>query len=140
MSYGLNRPEFPVEVRIHFDSGSQWSYLTNKMRSILQVPSESSETMMIKTFGSDVQKIQSCDVVRVAIKTKDGENLELPLLTVPLICEPLIGQPLSYTYGTYSHIAELDLADPPHDHCDLTVSILIGLDHYWRLVSGEVIR
>ena len=57
------------------------------MKSILQLPSESSETMMIKTFGSDV---------RVAIKTNDGENLELPLLTVPLICEPLIGQPLSY--------------------------------------------
>ena len=64
--------------------------------------------------------------------------MELPLLTVPLICEPLIGQPLSYTYGTYSHIAELDWADPQHDH--LTVSILLGLDHYWRLVSGEVIH
>ena len=47
------------------------------------LPTESIGTMTIKIFGSDEGRVEVCDVVRLAIRTRDGRKLEVPLLTVP---------------------------------------------------------
>ena len=100
------------------------------------LPTESIETMTIKTFSSDEGRVEVCDMVRLAVRTRDGGRFKLPLLTVPLICEPLIGQPICYASEAHSHLSEPDL---PGDGVELAVSVLIGSDHYWKLVTGEMI-
>ena len=94
---------------------------------------------IIKTFGSDEGRVEGCDVVRVAIRTRDRGRLELPLLTVPLICEPLIGKAICCTIEAHSHLSELDLADLPGYEGELAISVLVRSDDYWKLVTGEVI-
>lgn len=42
--------------------------------------------------------------------------------------------------STYQHLSDLDLADFSYGDEDLEVDILIGSDHYWKLVTGEVVR
>ena len=79
----------------------------------------------------------ACDVVNVAIKTRSGDDVVIPLLTVPTICEPLSGQPVILASQRYSYLSKLDLADPSECGDCLDVGILIGADHYWTLVTGR---
>ena len=53
-----DRPDIPLEARIIIDCGSQWLYLT---RNTLMLPTESIETMTIKTFSSDEGRVEVCD-------------------------------------------------------------------------------
>ena len=82
----------------------------------------------------------SCTVVSLGIALKNGRRVELVFLSVPLICEPLTSQPILYANENYAHLADLDLADSACGDDRLDIDILIGSDHYWRLVTGEVIR
>ena len=96
------------------------------VKNTLMLPTESIEMITIKTFGSDEGRVEVCNLVRLAIWTRDGRKLELPLLTVPLICEPLIGQHICYTIEAHPHMSELDLADLPGDGGKLVISVLIN--------------
>ena len=40
-----------VKARIILDSGSQRSYITNRLKDELSLPVECQETMLIETFG-----------------------------------------------------------------------------------------
>lgn len=39
-----------------------------------------------------------------------------------------------------SYLQGLMLADPMKDKETITIDILVGLDYYWQLVTGEVVR
>lgn len=138
--YRLDNPQSLMEIRIVLDSGSQKSYITERVKKFLSLPIENTEVMLIKTFGSDVNNRQACSVVRLGVKLRYGGELELPFYTVPLVCQPLSTQPIKYAKERYEHLCNLDLADWSNAADDLEVDMLIGSDHYWRLVTGEVRR
>ena len=135
-----DNPSLMLEARIILDSGSQRSYITNKLKDDLSLPVERRETMSIKTFGAAKERLQTCEVVRVVVKFKDGRSRELTLLTVPTICEPLVGQPIRDSKRRFPHLAGIELADPDCNDQGLEISILIGSDLYWTLVTGRVRR
>ena len=64
----------------------------------------------------------------------------MSFLTVPLICEPISGQSTSYAVSTYKELASLEFSDYSQGDSSLKVDILVGLDQYWKLVTGKVIR
>ena len=99
--FKIGFPKATREVRIIFDSGSQRSYVTDNVRKLLNLESKSTETMIIKTFGSTKTNRQACDVVAVGMLLKNGGKLELSFLTVPLICEPLQYHVSVRTTNTY---------------------------------------
>ena len=80
-------------VRAIFDSGSQRSYITNKMKDHLLLNPRGTETMLIKTFGSDKGNKKFCELVCLGLSLCNGGSVELPFMSVPLICEPLTNQP-----------------------------------------------
>ena len=134
-----NRPSLTTIVRIILDSGSQRSYVTEMVRKNLALHTEQAETIVMKTFGCH-EKVQICDVVKLAIKTATGTDLVLPFLVVPSICEPIAGQPITLARDTYPHLFGLNLADDSGRSESLAISILIGADHYWKLATGRVRR
>ena len=134
-----NRPSLTTIVRIILDSGSQRSYVTEMVRKNLALHTEQAETIVMKTFGCH-EKVQICDVVKLAIKTATGTDLVLPFLVVPSICEPIAGQPITLARDTYPHLFGLNLADDSDRSESLAISILIGADHYWKLATGRVRR
>ena len=77
-------------------------------------------------------------MIKLAIKTKDGTNLVLPFLAVPTICEPLSGQPIAIAKERFRHLSNLELADHGCVKGSLEIYILIGADHYWKLVTRKV--
>jgi len=136
----VNQPECGIVIRLMLDGGSQRSYVTQKVKDALGLQPENTERVQIKTFGSESTMLQTVEVVRLAVPLKTGTTIQLILSTVPLICEPLSCQPIAYTKERYEHLADLDLADFSRVGDELQVDALIGSDHYWQLVTGEVIH
>ena len=139
MVFKVSDPQRKVEARIMFDSGRQRSYITKEIANALSLAPRCSETMMIRTFGSQSEVKQVCDVVLLGAVLKDGRSMQLSFLTVPFICEPLSSQPTVYASEHYPHLAGLELADYATEQDTLSIDILVGSDNYWRLVTGEII-
>ena len=73
------------------------------------------------------------------LRDRDNEITPIWALNVPVICSPL---PSTDSFD-YQDIRGLDLADCSEiqdDHHSDTVDVLIGSDHYWRFMYGEIIR
>lgn len=133
-------PQRTKRVRIVFDNGSQRSYITEQLRSDLNLTARGKQSMSIMTFGSSDMSIKECDLVHVGTELMGGQTRELSLYAVPVICEPFNCQPVTLCQTSYPHLAELPLADPSDGRERLDVSILIGSDQYWTFITGETRR
>ena len=137
--YNPHLPHIHMKIRVLFDGGSQRSYLTKHVMEALSIKADGVKAMLIKTFGTDREQKRDCDVVKLGMKMKDGGCLEMSLLAVPLICEPLTAQPTIQALENCEHLEGIELADPSCGDEDLKIDVLIGSDHYWKLVTGGVI-
>ena len=72
-------------VCVILDTGSQRSYITERMRVNLSLHSWGQKDLSILTFGSTEKQVKSCQLVKVGLETKTGESLEVRLLLVPHI-------------------------------------------------------
>jgi len=84
--------------------------------------------------------MHTVEMVKVGLPLRSGNTIHLMLSTAPLICEPLSCQPTAYTKEKYKHLADLKLADFSRVGDELQIDILIGSDHYWQLVTEQVIH
>ena len=121
------------------ESGSQRSYLTQRARDTLHLQTVVRQRLAIAAFGSERTDPRLCEVVRVSVRTRAGEDKNIDLFVVPHICEPLTTQPIDKCLELYPHISGLDLGNDPLDET-LEIDVLIGLDFYWEFVTGEVVR
>ena len=116
-----------VQTRILFDSGSQRSYISDKVRHALKVKAIRVEKVVIKTFGQVQNK-------------GDARFTFVEALCVPTICSPLTNQPLSSVHEL-PEFAGLEFADFEHkQHRNFPVGILIGIDFYHVFMTGKVVR
>ena len=77
------------------DGGSQQTYNTHQVGHELNLPTLWTEKLRIKTFGEGADYESLCDVVELAIETKDHGTLSITALVVPVICNPLASQPIT---------------------------------------------
>ena len=92
------------------------------------------------TFGSIGQTVRECDVVEVDLPTRRDGLLRVNVLVVPSICGTLTHQLTRVSFETYDHLLGLDLSDVVGPEDTLTVDLLVGSDHYWRIVTGQTRR
>ena len=134
-------PEISAQVRVILDSGSQRSYITTELKDKLNIPTLKSEPLMIKTFNSQSESIQVCDVVQLCVSNKEGNlAVKLNAYCIPTICAPLANQNTRVSQSKYDHLASLKLADVTCGLEEGTIDILVGSDQYWQIVTGEVIK
>ena len=120
-----------MKARVILDSGSQRSYITNHLTDELSFTVECQETMLIKTFGSQDEKLQTCNAVCFGVKLADGKDMKMSAYSLPLICEPLTGQTVTLARIMYKHLNGIHLADYSTGAEPAKVDILIGSDQYW---------
>ena len=96
--------------------------------------------MIIKTFGSERGERRVCDVIELRVATNDGDSLVLPVVVVPHICDPVRTCSMDTSSVACGHLSGLELADPGVDGKDLEIDLLIGSDHYWKVVTGRIVR
>ena len=129
-----------VEVRAILDTGSQRSYATTRVREATQARKSHSELLIIKTFGSERGEKRNCDVIELRATTIDGDSLTMPVVVVPHICDPVQTCSIDTSSPACEHLTGLRLADPGVDGKDVEIDLLIGSDHYWKVVTGGVVR
>ena len=129
-----------VQTRVLLDSGSQRSYISSKLCDELGLKEECKETLLVKTFAADEGRVQACGVVNLSVMTRAGTDMGLSLLSIPTICEPLTGQPITYATSRFQYLSGLDLADSGDVEDSLEVGVLIGVDQYWKIVTGKVVK
>ena len=123
-------------IRLLFDNGSQRSYITNSLRSRLQLKSLKTEKLNLNTFGESKFKKQSCDVVNLQLrKSEHDDPITISALIFPVICSPLPAKVCT----SYAHLDGLELADEPCSSGS-SIDLLTGSDYYWNFVTGETKR
>lgn len=98
------------------------------------------QSMSILTFGSTKRLDQSCKVVQIWMKLKDGSDHYLELFTEPTICKHLTSQPIAFCIERYGHLSRLNLTDYSDGDSEMGVDILIGTDHYWNIMTGRTVQ
>ena len=95
---------------------------------------------MIKTFNSERESVQVCDVVQLCVGKEGSLAVNLNAYCVPTICSPLVNQNTRVSQSQYDHLASLKLADETSGIEAATIEILVGSDQYWQIVTGEVMK
>ena len=117
-----------LRVRILFDSGSQRSYISNRLKTTLKLKPVKSETLNLNTFGNSKFRKQNCDLVELNLEDKDQAKVTIKAPSFPVICSSL---PSRINVEEFSHLDELELADDiEHDGNE-------EID-YWTVVTGEM--
>ena len=128
-------------ARVIFDGGMQRSYITHELKDPLNLPVLKRDLLLIKTFGSDKETLQECELVQVALKGLNNDLVTyLTLHAVPKICAPIQDQRIEIVQELYPYLQGIILADGTCDSPELNIQILIGSDLYGTLVTGNVIR
>ena len=128
---------FPV--RMLLDSGSQRSYITNNLMQQLQLQPIRRKRLNLTTFGNDQFNKKECDVVQVRLLGSTDDIITIKALSFPSICSPL---PQAVDLGQFPSFQGLELADSGEFDSGTqttTVDLLIGSDHYWDVVTGNII-
>ena len=128
-------------ARIIFDSGSQRSYISQRLRDHLSLPTIGNEILTIKTFGNDEGQTQSYDITQFSVQSPYWDTtLFMTAYVVPVVCAPLRNQQLTFAVQAYPHRKGLPLADFQTESSVLDVDILVGLDSYWLFMTGGCIK
>ena len=125
------------DVRILFDNGSQRSYVTNTLKSQLNLGTMKKETLHLNTFGEQNYRKQDCDMVKIHLTKPGCEEIEICALGFPVICSSL---PSKVDVTQYPHLDNLEFADDFDSNSNDSIDILIGSDYYWSVVNGEAVR
>ena len=135
-------PEQSTVARMIFDSGSQRSYISERLRDSLALPTVSRETLTINAFGEDTGKLKNCDVTQFCVRSPyNSLNMYVNAYVVPVVCAPLKSQPINFAACNYTHLSGIPLADfPAENGQELNVDILIGSDYYWHFLTGGCIK
>ena len=124
-----------TRVKILFDNGSQRSYVTDNLKSRLDLKSTKKEMLHLNTFGAKTFQKQKCDVLTLFLEDVNEETSKVFVLSFPTICSTL---PSHVDANNYPHLHGLKLAD--YSNSEDSIDVLIGSDHYWDLVTSEIVR
>ena len=128
-------------VRVLFDGCSQKSFVTSHAVEGLNLDVTRTEKLIVNGFGCDDDVTRSLNVRHLRIWDVDLKNfVEVEVYEVPFICSPICNQKIDLAKATYEHLIDLPLADSADGNEELSIDILIGADHYYRFVSGEMVK
>ena len=123
-----------VRVKALPDQGSQRSYLSQRIKSILDLTPISKENISVTTFRNLNSKKSTLEKVRFNLKNESEKTFPIEALSTPFICLPIKNQLLNIAKTRIVYLDDLQLADwRSTDEIDL----LIGSNFYWSLVTGK---
>ncbi|KAL1473916.1 hypothetical protein MTO96_038369 [Rhipicephalus appendiculatus] len=132
-----------VPVRLLLDTGSQRTFIRKDLSQQLRLSCTGTEEVDVFTLGgSNHPRHYQCRRVNVMLCGRmEPIDVDLEVLEVPEICtvngptlEPSV---IAMMRDRNPAFADEPQGDQPQDS---TISVLIGSDHYWRVVNGRVER
>ena len=115
--------------------------MKREVSDALNLPVIRKEKIIVRGFAQAEEVLRSLDIVRLKVWNISRENYrEVELYVVPFICSPLCNQSIDLAKATYDHLISLPLADCTDGLHQLEIDLLIGVDYYWRFVSGRMVK
>ncbi|XP_053378498.1 uncharacterized protein LOC123533118 [Mercenaria mercenaria] len=130
--------QFRVDATILFDEGAQRSFITEKLADELHLPRGNPEIIHLTSFGDSNQNVRFMDTSTVYLVTDSGRKIAIQVLVVPTIAVPL--RNLQRDVKDLPYLRGLKLAHPITDDESYEISLLIGADHYWKIVQNRIVR
>ena len=130
-------------VRILLDSGSQRTYVTERLAEQLQLKKEKVEEIKIVTFGSESTKTIKNTQTKLNIKLKNGTYLEVSANIVPVISGSVQRKAMKFKPSeNFKHLVScLELADDVQKMFESSsVDVLIGNDYYLDIIMSQRIE
>ncbi|KAL1436396.1 hypothetical protein MTO96_049756 [Rhipicephalus appendiculatus] len=132
-----------VLVRILLDTGSQRTFVRRDLSTSLDLPSVGTEDLSLLTFGSSKRsRTHRYRTVQLKLQSRfDAQEITMDALEVSEVCTvktPAIEQGLLMQL----HERKMLIADEQRigDRPTQTISVIIGSDNYWRIVTGKIER
>lgn len=131
-----------MKLRLLYDLGSQRSFILSDVAEKLGLPVVGEENVTIHAFGSKNAINQKCRRYRIVLKNPKimNKSTTIEVLETPEISEAILAVP-EKRIRNYLYQNKLPLADKTYgDAKYFRLSILIGSDFYWKMVTGKVRR
>ena len=126
------------DVRIIFDAGSEKTYATNDVKKYLHLPTLGTERIFVNTFGNYDSEPRTVDVVPLKF-IANGKTIVIESLCATYICSKMFGQNVRHASLNNAHLKNIKLTDPFDTDCK-KIDILIGLDSYFKFMTGNICR
>lgn len=125
----------PQEARALIDQGSEATIVSERLAQRLRLPRQRASVMVIGVGGQRTGVARGRISLRVSSRSGDCE-----VTTTALVLPRLTGytNPASTTLERWSHLRDLDLADPDLNHSTDPVDILLGADIYPTILLEEL--
>lgn len=130
------------KLRLLYDLGSQRSFILCDTAEKLDLQVVGEENVTIHAFGSKTTIDQKRKRYRILLKNPEIKNkgITIEVLETPEISEALLAVP-GKNIKNYLYRNKLQIADKTYgDSKYFRLSILIGSDYYWQMVTGKIRR
>ena len=132
-----------TETRLFLDSGSQRTYITERLCTELGLTVSDSDTLNVVTFGSAKPQSIKTKSTKLNIKLKNGDMLKITANVVPLISSDIHRQPVKSLQKKemLQLLQSVVLADTlPSKGENSSIEFLIGNDFYLDLILGQKVE
>ncbi|GBN44277.1 hypothetical protein AVEN_211376-1 [Araneus ventricosus] len=128
-------------VRVLLDNGSMRTFINREISKKLKLNVIRKESLSVYAFGARQAKEQSYNVVRLKLENRDEPSLhiEIEALETEQISATTLPVPETNISKKFNKLKGLQLADCVENK-DKNISILIGADYYYEIVSGRLKR
>ncbi|GFT62589.1 DUF1758 domain-containing protein [Trichonephila clavipes] len=111
------------------------------LRHNLMSHSTVKENLSICTFGAKETETKTLNIVKIKLKNRDDPNLriEIEAVETEYISITNLPTPDRNIDKKFRYLKNVQLADP-YEFNDKEISILIGADYYYQLVTGRITR
>ncbi|XP_064458877.1 uncharacterized protein LOC135369146 [Ornithodoros turicata] len=138
-------PRRCMYVREVIDGGSDRTFVSEALASILRLPIVDEISLSITTFGSNkATSPQRRKIASLRLRSQyDMQEREIQAVVIPVICHDIRSASFDLQFVNELKERGKDLADElcfPGDMSCEDVSILIGSDHMWAILTGEILR
>ncbi|GBM59309.1 hypothetical protein AVEN_60653-1 [Araneus ventricosus] len=130
----------PMNCRLLADTAAQRSFVEKELSRLLRLPIIRKEKLSVYSFGDKSSVEKTFNVVKIRLESKDDPNsyLEIEALETEKISASHIPPP-NIDISIYNkHLKGLKLADTINNDTD--VSVLIGADNYYDVMTGRIKR
>ena len=129
-----------LKATVFMDTGSQRTFISERLAERLKLKKEEKEVLRINTFGSKKTMVITSSVNHIHLRLRDGHTFEVRVNTVPVVTHSITKSPLGWLDTSFIQKMVSDgkvaLADKMQTkESRVHPDILIGQDYYHQLVG-----
>ncbi|KAH7958678.1 hypothetical protein HPB49_004287 [Dermacentor silvarum] len=132
-------------IRDIFNGGSQRTFIKEDLVARLGLNIIRETCLAVNTFASDApSRVRKCNVVEVRPRSQfdDSEHI-IEAIAMPVICHDISTTAMQCSFATKLREQSYRLADDqtvPRGCGEKGISLLLGSDQLWNILSGDIIR